>query len=44
MGTSTTHIKAGHEGLNYFCNDCEYKATTRSGFLQHIKESCSLET
>ena len=35
--TITTHIKAVHEGLKYLCNDCEYKAATRSSFLQHIK-------
>ena len=33
--TKTTQIKAVHEGLKYLCNDCEYKATTRSSFLQH---------
>ena len=31
------HIKGTHEGLKYLCNDCDYKATTRSSFLQHIK-------
>ena len=22
-----THIKGAHEGLKYYCNDCDYKAT-----------------
>ena len=26
-GSLYTHIKGAHEGLKYYCNDCDYKAT-----------------
>ena len=32
-----THIKGAHEGLKYYCNDCDYKATHRGTLTTHIK-------
>ena len=36
-GTLYTHIKGAHEGLKYYCNDCDYKATYRGTLTTHIK-------
>ena len=32
-----THIKGAHEGLKYYCNDCDYKATHKGTLTTHIK-------
>ena len=36
-GSLYTHIKGAHEGLKYYCNDCDYKATHRGTLTTHIK-------
>ena len=36
-GSLYTHIKGAHEGLKYYCNDCDYKATHRGTVTTHIK-------
>ena len=37
-GSLYTHIKGAHEGLKYYCNDCDYKATHRGTTVTtHIK-------
>ena len=36
-GSLYTHIKGTHEGLKYYCNDCDYKATHRGTVTIHIK-------
>ena len=36
-GTLYTHIKGAHEGLKYYCNDCDYKATHKGTLTTHIK-------
>ena len=36
-GSLHTHIKGAHEGLKYYCNDCDYKATHRGTVTTHIK-------
>ena len=36
-GSLYTHIKGAHEGLKYYCNDCDYKATYRGTLTTHIK-------
>ena len=35
--THTLNIKGAHEGLKYYCNDCDYKATHRGTVTTHIK-------
>ena len=39
-GSLYTHIKGAHEGLKYYCNDCDYKATHRGTLATHIKAVC----
>ena len=36
-GSLHTHIKGAHEGLKYYCNDCDYKATHWRTLTTHIK-------
>ena len=36
-GSLYTHIKGAHEGLKYYCNDCDYKATHRGTLTTYIK-------
>ena len=32
-----SHIKSVHEGVNYFCDQCDFKAAERGKLLRHIK-------
>jgi len=31
------HMKSAHRGVKYNCEQCEYKATTKSTLLRHVR-------